>query len=154
MAKINNKIRKEQLALALASGGTVTAWAAANGVKERTVYTWSRSPEVVDQVEAIRRAVLEGAIGRLSQNATAATDEIARLAKEAVSESVRLQAARAVLAELMTVSNYAALERRMAEIERRLQDRSQFPDAASPQDQTSPSRPATGASRPATGEGR
>jgi hypothetical protein len=145
MAKINNKNRKADLAMALASGGTVTAWAAANpAVKKRTAYSWSRSREVLDQVEAIRRAALEQAIGRLSTNATDSAEEIARLAKEAASESVRLQAARAVLAELMTVSNYAALERRLAEIERRLQDRSPFPAPGSEQDPTSRSVLATG----------
>jgi len=120
MSKRNNQIQKANLALAMAGGSTVKAWADANGVADRTARTWSKSPEVLDQVEAIRRAVLDRTIGRLSDNATAAADEIARLFREASSEAVRLQAARAVLAELMVVSSYAALEGRMAEVERRI----------------------------------
>src|SRR5262249_21978982 len=89
------------------------------GVADRTARTWSKSPEVLNQVEAIRREVLDRTVGRLSDNATVAVDEIVRLVKDAASEAVRLQAARAVLAELMAVSNYAALEGRMAEAERR-----------------------------------
>ena len=120
MSKRNNQIQKANLALAMAAGSTVKAWADANGVAERTARTWSHSKEVLDQVEAIRREVLDRTVGRLSDNATAAADEIARLFREASSEAVRLQAARAVLAELMVVSSYAALEGRMAEVERRI----------------------------------
>ena len=110
MSKINNQIRKEKLALALADGGTVSDWAAANDVKPRTAYAWSTSREVVDQVNAIRRAALEQAVNRFSKKATVASDEMVRLITEAASESVRLQAARAVLTELMAVCNHAALE--------------------------------------------
>ena len=120
MSKRNNQIPKANLALAMAGGSTVKAWADAHGVADRTARTWSNSPEVRDQVEAIRREVLDRAVGRLSDNAIAAADEIARLVKEAASEAVRLQAARAVLADLMTVSNYAALEGRLADMERRI----------------------------------
>ena len=120
MSKRNNQIQKANLALAMAAGSTVKAWADAHGVADRTARTWSKSPEVLDQVEAIRREVLDRTVGRLSDNATAAADEIARLFREASSEAVRLQAARAVLAELMVVSSYATLEGRMAEVERRI----------------------------------
>jgi hypothetical protein len=120
MSKINNQNRKAALALAMAGGGTVAAWARDHQVPERTARTWSNSPEVLDQVEAIRRQVLDRAIGRLCDHAIAAADQIARLAQDANSEAVRLQAARAVLADLMTVSNYAALEGRLAEVERRI----------------------------------
>ena len=88
----------------------------------RTAYTWSRCPEVTEAVEHIRREVLDRAIGRLSNNATAVADRIAKLALEAAAESVQLSACRAVLAELMTISNYAAIERRLAQVERHLRD--------------------------------
>jgi hypothetical protein len=120
MSKRNNQIQKADLALAMAGGSTVKAWADANGIPDRTARTWSNSPEVRDQVEAIRREILHCTVGRLCNHATAAADEIARLAAEATSEAVRLGAARAVLAELMAVSGYAALEGRMAELEGRI----------------------------------
>ena len=120
MSKRNNQDQKADLALALATGSTVKAWAESRNVADRTARTWSRSPEVLQQVEDIRRQAIECAIGRLSDNATAAANKIARLVQEAAAESVQLQAARAVLADLMSVSNYAALERRLAEIERRV----------------------------------
>ena len=114
----NNRDQKAALALAIAAGGTVRAWAKQHDVPERTAYTWARSPEVQKQVRRIRRRAIDRAIGRLSQHAAAAADQIARLAKDALSEAVRFQAARAVLADLMTVSNYAALEERITELER------------------------------------
>ena len=120
MSLRNNHERKANLALALAAGKTVADWAKDNAIPDRTARTWSHSPEVRDQVEAIRRAVIDRTIGRLSDHATEAADQIARLAKDATSEAVRLQAARAVLAELMAVSNYATLDSRLAEVERRI----------------------------------
>jgi hypothetical protein len=116
----NNRDQKADLALALATGRTVRAWAKLHDVPERTAYSWARSPEVRTQVRRIRRRAIDRAIGRLSRHAAAAADRIAQLADAAQSEAVQLQAARAVLADLMTVSNYAALEGRLAEVERRI----------------------------------
>ena len=120
MARINNQVRKEILAKALAGGETVKDWAEKSNVKTRTAYAWAASAEVVDQVNAVRRGALEQAMARLSQNATAASDAIVGLVKEANSESVRLQAARAVLAELAAACGQAALQSRLDEIERRM----------------------------------
>jgi hypothetical protein len=138
MPTIHNQSRKGQLALALASGATAADWAKENNVPGRTAYRWSRCPEVIDEVEAIRRAALERAIGRLSGRVTEAAEQILALARDAASESVRLQAARAVLADLMSVSSFAALERRMAQIERRIQESCQLPVAGCQPDQTVP----------------
>jgi hypothetical protein len=138
MPRINNQIRKSAMARALATGATVVGWAKENHIRERTAYRWASSREVIDEVKAIRRAALEQAIGRLSGNANDAAEQINRLAKEAASESVRLGAARAVLAELMTVSSYAALGRRMAEIERRLTAGSAAPVAGTGPDSAGP----------------
>jgi hypothetical protein len=124
MPKINNEVQKEQLALHLASGGVVTDWARANDIPVGTVYTWSRSPEVREQTESLRRAVLAEAVKTLGEHAAAAARQIVNLAAHAQSEAVRLQAARAVLAEFMSVSNYTSLVGRLADIERRLRERS------------------------------
>jgi hypothetical protein len=147
MPKINNEDRKAQLALALAGGATIIDWAEKNNVRERTAYRWATSREVRDQVEAIRRDALEQAIGRLSGNAGGAAEQIIRLAGEAASESVRLQASRAVLDELMTVTSFAALERRMSEVERRLADMTGAPVG-------DPRHDAAGLSSPDAGDGR
>ena len=116
----NNRDQKAALALALAGGSTVKAWAMAHDVPERTAYTWARSPEVRTKVRRIQRRALERAIGRLSRHAAAAAAQIATLAKDAQSEAVKLQAARAVLADLMQVTDYADHEDRITALERRL----------------------------------
>jgi hypothetical protein len=128
MSKRNNQSQKARLALAIAGGRTVAAWARDNLVPERTARTWSHLPEVQDLVRRIRRKAIDRAIGRLSRHATAAADQVVKLAEGAASEAVRLHAARAVLADLMTVSNYAALEDRLADVERRLRDAARTPD--------------------------
>ena len=46
MARINNQVRKENLAVALAIGETVKDWSEKNHVKLRTAYAWAASPEV------------------------------------------------------------------------------------------------------------
>ena len=120
MSKRNNQDQKADLALAMATGHAVIVWARDHNVPERTAYTWSRSPEVLHQVEAIRREAIDRAIGRLSDRATAAAERIGHLATEAASEAVQLQAARAVLADLMGMSDYATIENRLADVERRI----------------------------------
>jgi transposase-like protein len=146
MAKINNEVRKEQLALHLASGGGVADWARAHGIPDRTVYTWSRSPEVRDRTEAIRRAVLAEAVQQLGAHAAAAAGQIVKLAENARSETVRLQAARAVLAEFMSVANYTSMAGQLADIERRLRERAASSAAPVPGiglDLAGPCQPAT-----------
>jgi hypothetical protein len=122
MSRINNSDRKAALALAMATGATVKQWADDNAVPHRTAYSWAKCPEVIDQVEQIRRQFIDQAVGKLCQYANAAADKIALLADQAESEAVQLGAARAVLNDLMAISNYAALNGRMAQLERRLAD--------------------------------
>src|SRR5262249_24784260 len=110
MPRIHNPIRKSELARALATGATVVAWAKEKTARTPPASRGAGSRPALDEVEPTRRAALEHAIGRLSGNANDAAEQINRLAKEAASESVRLQASRAVLAELLTVSSHAALE--------------------------------------------
>src|SRR5262249_46727643 len=120
MSKRVNREHRSSLALAIAAGETVAAWARAHAVAKRTAYRWSRSPEVRQLVEQVRRRTIDRAVGRLSKHATAAAEQIGRLAAKAESEAIQLAASRAVLADLMTVSNYATLEARIADVERRI----------------------------------
>jgi hypothetical protein len=146
MSTRNNHSEKSGLALAIAAGASVPAWAKKNQVPQRTARTWAKCPEVLELVQRIRSQALDRAIGRLSKNATAAADKIAELVNSAASQAVQLHAARAVLAELMAVSNYTALEGRLAEVEKRLRHVSRSPASGPEQDQAAdPVRqPATG----------
>jgi hypothetical protein len=56
------------------------------------------------------------------RRAIGAADRIAGLSKDAMSESVRLAANRAILSELIAVENHTELKKRLAEIERRVNE--------------------------------
>jgi hypothetical protein len=117
------KGKRTELALAIAEGRSVASWARANQVPKRTAYRWAADPKVRSAVESVRRRAVDRAIGRLAKRATWATDEIAVLAKAAESESVRLRALRAMLSDMMGISQFGTLEGRMALIEEQLRAR-------------------------------
>ena len=71
------------------------------------------------------------ALGRMAKCSTWAADGIAKLARGADSESVRLSALRAILKDRMAIASFADLEGRMAQIEQKLRDRTDTPDQPS-----------------------
>jgi hypothetical protein len=111
---------KSQLIVAIAEGMPVTEWAHKNKVPRRTAFRWAREPKIRASVESSRRRALDRAIGRMSKHVNWAAGGIARLAKTAESESVRLAALRAIFSNMMAVSEFAGLEQRMAQIEEQL----------------------------------
>jgi len=123
VSKRTNREQLTSLAVAIAAGQSVSDWAKASEVPRRTAYRWSRLPETRRIVADARRRSIDRAIGTLSKNATAAAQEIARLAAKADAEAVRLAACRGLLSDLMTVTNHQALADRVADIERRLHER-------------------------------
>jgi hypothetical protein len=112
--------KKTSLALAIARGQSIDAWAKKNEVPRSTAFRWASEPNVRREVEATRRRALGRAIGRLSSVALKAADGILTLAKGAESESVQLRACRAILADQMAVAKFSDLEFRMVEIEEQL----------------------------------
>src|SRR3954454_11754807 len=70
---------KSQLALMIARGKTINAWASQNEVPLRTAYRWSRDPQVRGEVQQWRRYLLDLTIGRLARLSLKATDGIAKL---------------------------------------------------------------------------
>lgn len=117
MAGEHRESAKIELALALAQGISAAKWARSNGVCKMTAYRWAKEPEVREMVESHRRRTIDQAIGRMTRYTISAADGIARLASDAESESVRLRACRAILADMIAVSKYSNLEAKMAEID-------------------------------------
>jgi hypothetical protein len=117
--------------MAIARGIAVAKWARANDVPKRTAYTWAKQPKVRASVEDIRRRAVDQAVGRMSRHVTWAADEIANLGKEAVSESVRLSALRAIMKDMIEVTKFSGLERRVVDIEERLHEGTGNPDSTS-----------------------
>jgi hypothetical protein len=120
VAREARKSGKVQLALAVARGISIAKWARANDVPAPTAYGWAREPEFRRAVETYRRRTIDEAIGRMTRNSTRAADLILNMAERADSESVRLRAARAIFAEMISVSKYSGLEARLHEAEEML----------------------------------
>jgi hypothetical protein len=117
MSKEERTSLQSELAAALAAGKSCVKWASANGVSIRTAQRWAGEPEVRAEVEAYRRGNLDQAVSRMSRRAVWATDEIARLARQATSESVKLAALRSMLSDMMAVADFTGLEERIAKLE-------------------------------------
>ena len=58
MEKEVRRHKKMNLALAIAGGESIAAWAQQNGVSERTVQRWAQDPKVRREVDACRRRAL------------------------------------------------------------------------------------------------
>jgi hypothetical protein len=123
MEKEVRRHKKINLALAIAGGESIAAWAQQNGVSERTAFYWAKDPKVRREVDAYRRRALNQAIGQLTGMTTKAVDGITSLAQEADSESVEPREWRVILADMMSVSKFSVLEDRMTEIEEQLSAR-------------------------------
>ena len=112
---------KTQLALAIAQGVPIAAWARGSGVARRTAFYWAKQPDVRKAVLYHRRRVLDRAVGRMTQFSNDAVDTIRRISREGDSDSVQLRAARALLSDMIAVSKYSGLEERMTELEEGLE---------------------------------
>jgi hypothetical protein len=114
--------QRTQLAMAIAQGISVVAWARTNNVPRRTAFRWARDAKVRASVESCRRRALDRAIGHMAKHVNWAANGIVSLARDASSESVRLAALRAIFSNMMAISEFAGLEGRMAQIEEKLRD--------------------------------
>ena len=74
--------QKSQLAVAIAQGESITAWALKNQVPSRTAFRWASDPKVRRLVEAWRRRALNRAIGRMARLSLKAANAIAKLGDE------------------------------------------------------------------------
>jgi hypothetical protein len=108
---------KTQLALAIAQGVPVAAWARTHGVGRRTAFEWARQPEVRQEMQDYRRRIFDQAVGQLTKRCTNAVKTIVSLSTHAECESVRLRAARTVVSEMMKVSRYTGIEDRVTDVE-------------------------------------
>jgi len=112
----------DRFAVAMAIGQSVSAWARKNGVPRQTCHEWQETQEHKTRVQAIRRRAIDRASGQLAHDFTQAAGRLGRLARKGKTEYVQVQAARAVLKELIVVRKHADLEDRMCAIESDLRD--------------------------------
>jgi hypothetical protein len=118
MADERRKIRKSELALALARGISAGDWAQSNEVSKATAYRWAKDTRVRDAGETYRRQVIDQAVGVLTQKTIAAATKIASIAMDGESDSVQLRACRAIFSDMITTSKYSGLEERVSDMEK------------------------------------
>jgi len=109
--------KQDQLALAMAQGKSVRAWARQNEVPRNTAYRWANDPDLRRQVEDWPRRALDQALGFMAAQSMRAVKAITKLGESAESESVQLRAWRAVLSDQIAVARHANLEYRVSQIE-------------------------------------
>jgi hypothetical protein len=109
--------KKNRFVVAVARGESIPKWAAANGVGKSTAYKWNKRPEIRVAVLDCRRRLIDRAAGLLSGRAPWAAAGIIELAKGAESESVQLAARRAILKEMIVVTDFGDLEYRVKQLE-------------------------------------
>ena len=109
--------KKSDLAMVIARGGSVIAWAKKNEVAERTAFYWAKDPKVREEVEEWRRHSFDQALGRMNSRSRKAADGIFKLASGAESEAVQLRAWRTMLSDQMAMAEHSTLDRRMLELE-------------------------------------
>jgi len=139
---------KTDLALAIAQGKSAALWARDHQVPERTAQRWANDPKVRRLAESCRRRALDRAIGHMARRAARASNQIAKLAEGAESESVKLRALRSIVSSAAGASSKKGpgtvvrstlravpatvpdpfFEYRMAEIEEGLRDRTDNAD--------------------------
>jgi hypothetical protein len=128
MARIDARI--DALALALASGKTITEAAAAADLSRRTATRQVADPDFRRRVAALRAEMVARALGKMADGMTDAVDTL-RALLNAEGESVRLGAARSILELGNKLREAVELEERLAEVERLVAERGNR-EAASP----------------------
>lgn len=107
---------------AMLTAGTVADAADAAGVGERTLYRWLAEDGVFRRaLSAAQHKAIDAAVSRLAGEALAAVQTLASIHQnEDVNPAVRVQAARAILAEMQRLREQHELEERVKALEEQL----------------------------------
>jgi hypothetical protein len=117
----NTDLRQERAIVALLAEPTIGAAARAAEISEVTLWRWMKEPEFRAKLRDARRAVVEGAIGRLQQAATEAVDTLQRNLT-CGTPSVEVRAATAILDQAVKAVELFDLAERVEQLEARLSD--------------------------------
>lgn len=116
---LNPKAR--QLALAMARGQTLRAWAKAAGIAERTARNWSAHPEFKPLVIELREEIVKRAVARLAGSTVKAVTALVKLLKSE-NEGTRLRAAQAILTNYSSLDMYSDIRGRLAALDGNVHD--------------------------------
>lgn len=114
-----NATKPEMLAVEIARGQPIADAARAAGLSPRTAYRLMAEPGFRARVDELRRAMVQTAVGKLTDSATEATDTLRTLLGAGHPPTVRLGAARAILDNVVDLQTHADILERIAALERR-----------------------------------
>jgi hypothetical protein len=107
----------QPLAVAVAGGESIKSAAGSVGCSSHTAYHLSSLVEFRKRVSEIRSEISQQAVGKLTLAASKAADTLVALLSESQEPSVRLNAAKAILASLLPISEFGELRARLDAIE-------------------------------------
>lgn len=105
------------LAVQVAGGSSIKAAAAVVGCSSQTAYNLSASKEFRQRVAELRSEVTYRAVGKLADSASLAVDTLRELLDATNEPSIRLNASKAILAALPTISEFCELRSRIDALE-------------------------------------
>jgi hypothetical protein len=120
MARFGNRKGESAFVAALAAGDTVKDAAAKAGIGARTAYRRVQDPALRQEVAQMRTEMLERTQAKMADTMVEAADTLRQLLR-ANGESVRLGAARSVLELGNKLRETVEFERRLQEVEERLE---------------------------------
>jgi transposase len=115
----NTEMRQERAIVALLSEPSIEAAAKTADVSDVTIWRWMKQPAFRVKLRDARRAVVEGAIGRLQQTATEAVETLRRNLT-CGTPSVEVRAATAILDQATRAVELFDVVERLEQLEARL----------------------------------
>jgi hypothetical protein len=116
--------KQDRAIIALLSEPTVEAAARAADIAPATIWRWTQQADVRARLRDARRAVVEGAIGRLQQTATEAVETLRRNLT-CGTPSVEVRAATAILEQAIKAVELFDVVERVEQLEARLAARAE-----------------------------
>ena len=115
------ELKQERAIIALLAEPTLGAVAKAADISEVTLWRWMKAPDFKSRLRDARRAVVEGAIGRLQAAATEAVDTLRRNLS-CGTPSVEVKAAATILDQAIKAIELFDVIERVEHLEARLGD--------------------------------
>jgi hypothetical protein len=112
-----NKAKYDALVMAVATGVSVIDWCKSTKVARSTASTWQRDPKFDRDVAAIRRQMLNEAVGKFTGAVGKVADGMIELAESASSEPTKLSAQRAVMENLIQMTEFGEVKKRLDSLE-------------------------------------
>lgn len=114
--------RQRRLIEALLAGQNISQACKTAGVGRRTYYRWMKLAHFADALQEAETELLTGLMRRLLGMTEGAADALGEIVADRRLPAARLQAARAILDNLVRLRNTVELENRLAELERKVRE--------------------------------